>query len=622
MGPISPDCLDEERALDLVAGGLEPAARRDAELHLDRCADCRQLVSALARDAAPAPAGEEPGPQRLGRYLLLDPLGSGGMGIVWRAYDPELDRAVALKVLWPGGESDEARERLLREAQCLARIEHPNVVAVFDVGRAGDELFVAMELVKGQTLRRWLVEGRPAPAAILAAYRQAGEGLRAIHAAGLVHRDFKPENALIDAHGRVRVADLGLARIAQGLAEASAAGGPTQPGTSGSLTHASRTVGTPAYMAPEQKLAACVDHRSDQFSFCLALQEALGGAAPPRVARALRRGLAPDPGGRFASMDALLRALDVAARPAWRRSLLPVAAVLVAGLAIGGTQWQAWRQRPCTGADEELERVWPPPRALGAPSMGSASMHVSFARASREQAIYGALEAAAGRQTAMQVFGVLDARARAFADAFRRTCESYRRGEISGRLLDERMQCLHDALAEMEAAVSLLEKADATLAGRSERLVGSLLLPQDCERAVAREDPPAEATRRLRRELVALRPLAIAGERSGRARAEEIRVRAEATGAGPLAAEAMVVAASFETDPVAREAALLQAVRRADRAGNDLSRAEALLLIATALEGSERVRWLDLAEGALDRGGPDARLARAIAAARAQPAGP
>ena len=99
-------------------------------------------------------------------------------------------------------------------------------------------------------------------------------------------------------------------------------------------------------------------------------------------------------------------------------------------------------------------------------------------------------------------------------------------------------------------------------------------------------------------------------------------MRAEATGAGPLAAEAMVVAASFETDPVAREAALLQAVRRADRAGNDLSRAEALLLIATALEGSERVRWLDLAEGALDRGGPDARLARAIAAARAQPAGP
>jgi predicted Ser/Thr protein kinase len=529
----------------------------------------------------------------VGQGLLLQELGSGGMGAVWRAYDPELDRAVALKVLWPGDESEETRQRLLAEAQCLARVDHPNVVSVFDVGRAGDELFVAMELVKGRTLRRWLEEERPKPAAILEAYRQAGAGLGAAHLAGLVHRDFKPENALVDEHGRVRVLDFGLARPAQ-LGE-------------------SIPAGTPRYMAPEQRRGRAVDHRSDQFSFCVALAEALGSAAPARIASALRRGQSAAPGDRYPSMHALLRALDP--RPAWRRlAWVGAALLLLAGL---GAALQARRLVPCSGAGAELERVWPKPlMSAGSLSSGGGSLSGGgLGRSARQRRVAAALPGEFG-----PVLRSLDEAARAFESGFQRTCAAYRRGEISGELLDRRMACLGDSLAQLDAAVTLLEKPT----GRAAAIVEALPKPEDCERARRVEtDLPAPKAREvaaIRRELAALRPSGLIDDVGARERAAALRERARRTGHVPLAADVRLVEALLVPEPGPRERALLEAIAAAELAGSDAARAEALLLLAAGQSGDERARTLQLAQAALQRAGPDARLERLLESERGAPA--
>ncbi|MEX1369083.1 MAG: protein kinase [Nannocystaceae bacterium] len=290
----------------------------------------------------------------VGRYLVLSRVGAGAMGVVLAAYDPELDRKVALKILKPGGtDLRRARERLQREAQALAKLDHPNVVAVYDVGVHAEQLFVAMEFVAGQTLGQWTksapelcpsssrrndaadpraVRVRPWQE-VLEVFVQAGRGLAAAHEAGLVHRDFKPENVMLSEGGRVRVMDFGVARV--GNAKAQAETDPDAPVDF--LTQPGALMGTPAYMSPEQFGFGPIDARSDQFGFCVALHEALYGArpfpgqtvgelvhalhegvvrGPPRSARVpswvravVLRGLATNPDDRFASMQALLDAL-------------------------------------------------------------------------------------------------------------------------------------------------------------------------------------------------------------------------------------------------------------------------------------------------------------------------
>ena len=306
----------------------------------------------------------------IGRYLLLSQLGAGAMGIVYAAYDPELDRKVALKLLkHHGGDVAASRKRLQREAQALAKLDHPNVVSVHDVGVHKDRLFVAMEYVAGKTLGSWMAEAKALPTAsgrrpsagpeqvlrarpwreVLEVFMQAGRGLAAAHEAGLVHRDFKPDNVMLNADGRVRVMDFGLARGDGG--EATARGDAVERTVRGAapvlsgLTQVGAIIGTPAYMSLEQFEARDVDARSDQFSFCVALYEALYGERPftgdtiaaltealraeaireaPRgnvvpgwVRAVVLRGLARAPEARFGSMEALLDAL--AADPAARR---------------------------------------------------------------------------------------------------------------------------------------------------------------------------------------------------------------------------------------------------------------------------------------------------------------
>jgi predicted Ser/Thr protein kinase len=287
--------------------------------------------------AAATPLGET-----LGRYRLERTLGEGGMGIVHAAFDPDLERRVALKVLRVIDRDGEARQRLLREARAMARLTHANVVTVHEVGTAGDRDYVAMELIDGETLADWL-RGEHTTDEIVAAFVAAGRGLAAAHAAGLVHRDFKPHNVLRRRDGRIVVTDFGLARgveagpaIALDTTVKLGSAPESTPSSLSGLTATGSVLGTPAYMAPEQWTGGTVGPAADQFGFCVALWEALTGERPfrgdtierlkeevkrgpaaldasklpRRLRRILRRGLDPDPSARYPNMDALLAALS------------------------------------------------------------------------------------------------------------------------------------------------------------------------------------------------------------------------------------------------------------------------------------------------------------------------
>jgi eukaryotic-like serine/threonine-protein kinase len=299
----------------------------------------------------------------IGRYLLVQELGRGATGRVWAAYDGDLDRKVAIKlVAEPIDDRPERRKRLLGEAQAMAKIRHPNVVLVHDVGTHEGRLYIAMEFVEGTTLGRWCAESPRSTAEIVDAYLAAARGLAAAHAVGLVHRDFKPDNVLVDGDARVRVADFGLAEPIELVG-----------GELDRLEQPSHSAGTPAYMSPEHHTAESIDARSDQFSFCVALFEALAGQRPyrgrslaelaaatvhgeldqhaaaklpARLRRVILRGLAVRPDERYATMDELIAALDRARRPRWPRML--AAASLVLALGAGG--WVVTR----TPADDGL----------------------------------------------------------------------------------------------------------------------------------------------------------------------------------------------------------------------------------------------------------------------------
>mgnify|MGYP000267979706 CR=1 FL=1 len=307
----------------------------------------------MAPNSAPLRYG-----QQVGRYVVVETLGVGGMGHVFSAYDTVLDRRVALKVLHRSRHAD--RQRLIREAQALAKLSHPGVVSLYDVGEVQGRVFIVMELVEGCTLRHWLRQPGRTTEEILDAFGKAALGLQAAHDAGIVHRDFKPENVLVGHDGRVRVTDFGLALLAEDTdtLDSSERAGSSSP----RLTQTGTVMGTPAYMAIEQHLGLPSNVRSDQFSFCVALFEALyrvrpfAGATgrelclairdgkvrrpavssvPTHVHRAVQRGLSADPTARFASMTALMEALQpLSTRPRRRGAVLGLVGVLLGGLSV------------------------------------------------------------------------------------------------------------------------------------------------------------------------------------------------------------------------------------------------------------------------------------------------
>src|SRR5215472_2209254 len=317
----------------------------------------------------------------IGRYTLLEKLADGGMGVIYSAYDPKLERKVAIKMLRLKAQADSPaprqHARLLREAQTLAKLSHPNVIAVYDVGAFGDQVFIAMEYVEGSTLTHWLAEQQGPWREIVNMFVQAGRRLAAAHAAGIFHRDFKPDNVLVGKDGRPRVLDFGLARALLVEPEKPRNDEPASASTSSpsifaplaaALTEPGRLMGTPAYMAPEQLMGQGANHRTDQYSFCVALYQALYGElpfkgqsiealvrdmsqgkapeAPPgqvpaRLRRVVLRGLRPEPADRYPSMDALLDQLVLHATRTRRRLwAVAVLAMVAAIAAAGGIVWK------------------------------------------------------------------------------------------------------------------------------------------------------------------------------------------------------------------------------------------------------------------------------------------
>jgi tetratricopeptide (TPR) repeat protein len=438
---------------------------------------------------------------RLGRYVIEGQLGQGGMGTVFTARDPDLDRKVAVKVLHAAAaasDTTEGPQRLLREAQAMARLSHPNVVAVHDVGVVGSRLFIAMELVEGSDLRAWLATPR-SWRAVVEVFVAAGAGLAAAHDAGIIHRDFKPDNVFIARNGRVLVGDFGIAAATTAAASSTAsASTPTGPDPSltsylrepGSLTVAGAMVGTPAYMAPEQMAGSEITPAVDTFAFCVALYEAIHGRrpyqgdtvpnlffaihseelAPPtakvprRLSRTLRRGLAADPGARHPSMHALLAEL----RPliASRRRLWLGAAALVA--VTGGASAALWSAATdpelCRGGDVAIAELWSPARrdALGLAFSGTKVAHAA--------------------NTWKLVATHIDAVTAAWSAARVDACEdTHVRGEQSPEALDRRMVCLDRQLVDLDRLLNFLGEPDVKVVDHAVGLVREIPSPAKCD---------------------------------------------------------------------------------------------------------------------------------------------
>jgi tetratricopeptide (TPR) repeat protein/tRNA A-37 threonylcarbamoyl transferase component Bud32 len=512
-------CPGDDALGRYVDGRLSGDSLVSLEEHVAACDVCRRVVAgtlATAYEHAEEPAADVPGTARrgttLGGYLLLGSIGTGAMGVVYRAYDAELDRKVAIKVLRRRDATEEQRERMLREARAMARVSSPFVVAVYDVGVDDGRAFVAMELVAGETLTSWLAAGGLTWRAIVACFAQAGRGLHAAHAAGLVHRDFKPDNVLLTEDGTAKVTDFGLARPVHGPREETASGALAGAHLARTLTRTGALLGTPAYMAPEQLLGEPADARSDQFSFFVALYEALVGKRPFRGAtfdelraavlsgaidealvlrsiptslrRAILRGLSVDPARRHASMqDVAVQLERQASTP--RRRWIAALSVASVGIAVVGVRTLRAPSGPtCAAAADEAAAVWSGEERERAHEAFVAT-HLPFAP---------------------DAWRTVDATLDAYLGAWRRqrieACEATRvRLDQSEELFDLRMQCLHEELVEVSELAKRLRSADAVVV---ENAVGasSRLRPldrcKDTESLRARVRTPSDPAARAR----------------------------------------------------------------------------------------------------------------------------
>lgn len=427
----------------------------------------------------------------VGRYSVRGCLGRGGMGVVYEAYDPQLDRNVALKLLRRGRGSVTADLRLLREAQTLAKLKHPNVVAVYDAGLTNHGVFLAMELLSGKTVNEWLEQQPRSVEEILAVFRAAGRGLLAAHDAGVVHRDFKPSNVLVEDDGSVRVLDFGLAHMMDEPPPTPDPAARRSPSIeeSGQFRRSSREVflteeglviGTPAFMAPEQIVGDRGDHRSEQFAFAMSLYVALydrsplagetyqerresimqglqvherdlersasGETVPPRIRQTIVRGLASKPADRFGSMAELLAQLEEPKR--YGRVVAVVGFTLLAGFGVGAVVFDEPGQAPCLEPAAALEGAWgPADREAMATAFASDSAAASLVRVNAQ----------------------LDGYASAWIEMYESSCRAtFVTRQQSERLFDRRMRCLErrrnrlrstiDALLEAETAEVLVDR--------------------------------------------------------------------------------------------------------------------------------------------------------------------
>ncbi len=480
-----------------------------------------------------------PAGAQVGRYIVLERLGQGGMGVVYKAYDPELDRRIALKLLRirqnTESRANRARDRLLREAQALAQLSHPNVVSAYDAGTVAGDVFVVMELVEGDTLNRWIEKNHPPRRRIVEAMIAAGRGIAAAHQAGLIHRDIKPGNIIVGDDGRVRVLDFGLARWSELGDGLSAGRGPIEDDDSlgrsareakileetlsgdsrlkTELTLAGSILGTPGYMAPEQYVGGETDAYSDQYGFCVTLFEVLYGQrpfgrkryrnlkelaeaqkqlAPPtdakvptRLRRIVMRGLSATKEDRFSSMDQLLAELAKDPWEFWRRSLVAMLLLLLLGTGVAfAIFYQAQKRDLCTGASHQIESVWG--------EQARASVRTAFVATGRSYAA----------DTFDRVEKVLSKYTKNWAAMRTEACQAtHLRGEQSEVLLDLRMQCLDRGRAQVRALVELFAAKDAEVLDKAVSAATGLPDLQNCadfKALTAVRPPPSDPALRAK----------------------------------------------------------------------------------------------------------------------------
>jgi serine/threonine protein kinase len=622
----------------------------------------------------------------IGRYVVLGLVGRGGMGEVYAAYDPELDRKVAVKLLRvkPGNgvSLTEGRQRTLREAQAIARLSHPNVVVVYDVGTFLDQVFIAMEFVEGNTVTYWLQAQRRQWQDVLRVFRAAGRGLIAAHDKGLVHRDFKPDNVMVGRDGEVRVMDFGLARQ---MAEKPATerrtptnrlpvvvsdpgpipgadedpmstivlnGSPRGPitpplGTDSSgpsamfevqLTRTGAMMGTPAYMAPEQFLGTTTDARTDQFSFCVALYEALYGERPfsgntmfalttavvqgqvkeaPAnskvplwVRKVLLRGLRPQAADRYPSMHDLIEALGKNPRAARHRVMAAGALALVPlALAIGVHQSLANHKSICGGGPARLGGIWDlagsgEPEPARAAQIRGAFLHTGKNYASD---VY------------VTVNRILTGYAQSWARMYREACEATQvRGEQSAEVLDLRMSCLQERLGGLRALTDVFSEATGEVVENAVGAANNLGSLDRCAdvpllRSVVRppEDPATQArVADLRHQLAGMKALFDSGRyREGLKDLPRLLENARALGYQPLVAETLAMLGTMyhkSNDSRAAERALVESYLAADASRHDEVRAEDatnLVWVVGYQQGryADAQRWAKTADAILQR---------------------
>jgi tetratricopeptide (TPR) repeat protein len=602
-----------------------------------------------------AAEGDALAPGRVfGRYLIVDRVGSGGVGEVYAAYDPNLDRRIALKVLRAsasdsdgpttrrgGSESAPGWSRLVREAQALAKLSHPNVVTVHDVGVSEGRTFIAMELVDGVDLSAWLAQQpRPGWRATLRLLIEAGRGLAAAHAKQTIHRDFKPANVLVGNDRRVRVSDFGLARLlepegaSQELSIATTEIAIDLDVTSATRTKHGAIVGTPYYLAPEQYAGAPASVQTDIYAYCLTLHEALYGErpfpmttiaglasakmdgapaapsttdVPRRIRSAVARGLAASPDDRWPSMSALLAELERDVSGGVRK-FVPAMMVGSAALLVG-TFALTDNDDACTGARRHLEGVWDDARR--------SSLHATFENSG--------LSFAEGSEP--QVVAALDGYAEGWVEAHTRSCERTQLGEQSAERLDRSMACLDHELERMNALLDVIERGDAVAIERALPAVQELPAVSACldetpDPAVPVEPALADAVAAERTRLAEIEALQHAGLYAEALPLAEVVAKQAATlDHPPLLAEAKLQLGDALKDMGKldeAEAALEEAVWLAHGAGHGAVQADGAVALVYLVGGKgarpdEGLRWARYASAQIDKDGADPSKRSALA---------
>lgn len=616
---MTADCPDPSLLALFVECGLHEDERVEIQQHCEACTECREVVE-TALDFAATQDQQSPVPlpnkgETIGRFVVLDTVGAGAMGVVFSAFDPELDRKVAIKVLpcSSGGSPGRRHARFLVEARAMAGLSHPNVIGVYELGMDRGHAFFAMELIRGQNLKEWLVAAPRSFADIISVFAAAGRGLAAAHTAGVVHRDFKPANVLVGEDGRVKIIDFGLARID---------GEPTLEGASVVAsrpvaqlrTQRGAVIGTLAYMAPEQLRGHRIDASADQFAYCVALYEALFGRRPfvgqtvAELAEAIGRGLPANPDTRHHIPRAIIGLLRVGLRSrcsarhrnmdevvagltahSWTRRA-PLAAGFVAMAGMSVAYGAAASDTPsCVAKATDLD-VWNGERRAEILDLGASGGEELDER---------------GRWLVERLDGYADRWTEHYAHSCEATVE---RHEATAETMERRMACLHRARQQFASHLAQITDSDGAALVHAGQLVESLDPLQPCASSFALPDAPPASIRpqvqRVRGQLARARSLIVTADFGAAVDASaEAFASAQALGYQPLVAHAAhrLANAAFDVEDFERALAMdAEAFRIATAIDNDsLAAKSAAGLACTHAEfgpsGGASVAWGEVA---------------------------